>query len=976
MRVATIPSGLCFVTTLAEGLWRRAGRDPLALSSMLILLPTRRSCRHLREAFLRVTGAKAALLPRMKPLGDVDETDLDFAGSLALDGAPPALSPLRRQMLLMKLVRAKDKTMPVDQAASLAAALAQLLDQIHTEERDFADLTALVPSEIQQHWQETLRFLEIVTQVWPEILQEEGALDPAARRRIVLEAQAEQWQREPPASPVIAAGSTGSIPAVARLMQVIAGLPQGEVILPALDRELDEAAWDAVDETHPQFMMKRWLDGARLSRADVAPWEGAVCPRPAREILYREAMRPAAVSDAWQRLRERPLSPLALEGIERLDVDHPREEADVIALRLRSVLEEDGKTAALVTPDRALAVRVAAALERWGVSVNDSAGSPLPLWPIGSFLIDLLKAAAPSASPVAFLSLLKHPLCATGRDPAHCRKLARRAEMLLWRGVRPADGWRGAARAAKAADEGELAAWLEACAGQFDAFVQEANKPRSLLEWIDAHLALAQGLAATSEQSGDLRLWRGEAGACAVEWLDEWRGAAAGGEKLTGREYASLFIALVQQVMVRPAFGTHPRLSLLGPLEARLLHHDLIILGGLNEGSWPPAPPVDPWMSRPMKRDFGLPTPERRVGQSAHDFVQLASAPQVVLTRAKRSGGSPTVPSRLLLRLEAVLDASGLPTSFAPAQPWRSWARLLDSYAGEPKTIAPPEPCPPLAARPRKASVTEISTWQRNPYAIYARHVLGLKKLEEIDADVAAADYGTVIHEALERFIAAHKESWPADPLAALLVEGRKAFEVYADKPQVQAFWYPRFAQIATWFVANEEKRRAEGIRPLFVECHGGMKLRGGGFTLTGRADRLDLLPDGTVEIIDYKTGAPPSKTQVMAGYEPQLALLAMMASAGAFAPQGGEGPPLTAGALSYWALQARDESKKTVRYIDNLDDQIAKAQAGLNALLDLYAHETTPFEAEPKPHLAPRFNDYAHLSRLDEWGRGKGGES
>ncbi|MGE4352045.1 MAG: double-strand break repair protein AddB, partial [Bdellovibrionales bacterium] len=652
------------------------------------------------------------------------------------------------------------------------------------------------------------------------------------------------------------------------------------------------------------------------------------------------------------------------------DCEHHREEADVIALRLRAVLEEDGKTAALVTPDRALAARVSAALGRWGIVANDSAGTPLSAWPVGSFLIHLLQAAAPDASPVDFLSFLKHPLAAVGGEPAECRRLARLAEVAVWRGVRRAGGWRGAA-AALQAERPALAAWVEGIGNRFEIFSAGWGKVRPLVEWIDAHLALAEAMAATIEGTGAARLWVGAAGEAAVAWLDEWRQASRDFPGVTGAAYAALFEAMCGDVPVRPAYGAHPRLSILGPLEARLLHHDVVILGGLNEGTWPPAPAVDPWLSRPMKRDFGLPLPERRVGQSAHDFVQMVCSPTVVLTRAGRVGGSPSVPSRFLMQIETVRQAAALELGPNDAQAWRSWARLLDQPDGS-TTMDPPRPCPPVAARPTSLRVTEISTWVRNPYAIYARHVLKLNALEPIDADVTAAEHGTAIHAALESFVRASMQGWPELPLAGLLEEGRKAFAPFMDRPQVAAFWWPRFERIAQWFVAFEEERRARGVRPLAVEGAGEMVVADGALKLRGRLDRVDALPEGGVEIIDYKTGGVPAKGEVLAGIEPQLPLLALMVQAGCV--QGVRAQEVTA--LSYWKLQEKDEKKKITTYADDLDGQGQKAQDGLAALCRAFADPATPYEVAPKPKWTPRFDDYAHLARMAEWGRVKEGES
>jgi len=967
--VFTIPSDLCFVTTLAEGLWQRVKADPLALASYTVFLPTRRSCRALRDAFLRVTGGKAALLPRLQPLGDSDELDLDFAEDQAFETLPPALPPLRRQLLLTQLVMKKEPGIPLDQAASLAASLANLIDQTQSEGLSFAALASLAPEEYAEHWKETLRFLDIVTAIWPPLLALEGCLDPAARRDAVLDAQAAHWLAHPPSAPLIAAGSTGSVPAVGRLMAAIAQLPLGEVILPGLDLALEEEAWQAIDETHPQATMKHWLEQmAKAKRQDVICWEGFASVNAPRARLLREALAPASVTDRWRSLTPADIPPEASAGLERLDLDHQREEADVIALRLRAALTIEGRTAALITPDRTLAARVAAALGRWGIVADDSAGSPLPSWPVGRFLCDVLQAAAPKASPVASLALLKHPLAAAGLAPETCRLYARRVEMGAWRGVRLAGGLSGAAQALEGQDPA-LAAWLLRLAEAFAPFTAHWDEAQPLPVWLTAHAVLAETLATSADTPGDEILWRGDDGQAASTWFDEVRSASVGFPALTAAAYARLIPSLMQSVTVRPVHGQHPRLSLLGPLEARLLHHDLVILGGLNEGTWPPAAAVDPWLSRPMKKKFGLPSPEHRVGLSAHDFVQLASAGEVLMTRARRVGGAEAVPSRFVLQLETVLRAAGQSEPLAPTQPWRAWAKALDASAAF-KPMAKPEPCPPLAARPRTLSVTEIGTWLCNPYAIYAKRILRLQKLDPLDADVSAADHGSAIHEALEIFIQKTKQVWPADPLALLLEEGRRAFAAFQDRPQVKAFWGPRFERIAVWFVAEEERRRAEGIKPLAVEAEGTLALGHGAFTLRGRVDRIDLLPDGRVQIIDYKTGSAPSEKKVMAGYEPQLPLLALMASAGGFAGLAA----YETGALSYWKLQGGEEPAKTTDLKADLAAQQTKAKEGLESLITRFADPRMAYRAVPRPAFSPDYNDYEHLSRLAEWGRERKG--
>ncbi len=1004
--ITTIPPDAAFIDRLAEGLWQQAGKDPFRLSEMLVLLPTRRACRYLREAFPRIANMRAALLPRMQPLGDLDEDEFYFTDmDLAL---PPAISPLRRQLLLARLIRQKDSAMPLDQAAQLAKALGQFLDQVQIERRDLGNLAGLAPENLAVHWQETVRFLEILSDAWPKMLAEEGCLDPAERRNRLIEMQAEVWRKNPAAYPVIAAGSTGSLPATADLLAVIAGLPNGMIVLPGLDQELDEEAWQAIEETHPQYGIKQLLEKCGARRGDIVPFSRDAGKDSPRVRLLQESMRPAEVTEAWRKLDAKKIPRDAAKGLTRLTLDNAQEEAQAIALMMRGALEVPEKTVALVTGDRALAERVAAQLARWGIEANDSAGTSLATQPVGSFMLDLLAAARPDASPVDILSLLKHPLAACGLDPAICRAQAREVEMVVWRkpifegqafgqersGPSPLVGEvrRGGGpqeqslefetspqlrsplpnpphkgEGIRAALVGDPNLWLEKLKQKFKVLQQSWRKVLPLEEWIKLHITLAEQLAASDQETGADRLWKLESGEAAAEWLENLQSAAHHFPALSGEEYAGLFGNLLRAVTVRPNRGQHPRLGILGPLEARLLQADLTILAGLNEGNWPPETAIDPWMSRPMKKDFGLPLPERRIGLSAHDFVQLASAPEVVLTRARRAGNAPTVPSRFLLQLETVLRALGYHSeqsdALAPEQPWHEWARMLD----DPVRIEPcaaPEPRPPASARPRGLRVTEIGTWRRNPYAIYARHILRLEKLEPLEQDATAADKGMIIHKALEIFLRRYPDKLPPQALDKLLKIGNEAFAAWRDYPQVVAFWQPRFERIAEWFIELEQTRRAAGIKNLKPEALGSMML--GDFKLRGRADRIDRLPDGGLAIIDYKTGGMPTQTDVRTGLEPQLPLLALIAAQGGF-----EG--IAAGAvagLAYWKLSGGAEPGEESNIKEAADILMNAARLGLESLIAEFADPATPYQAIPKPGLQPRYDDYAHLARLAEWGR------
>ncbi|MDD9901396.1 MAG: double-strand break repair protein AddB [Alphaproteobacteria bacterium] len=980
--VYNIPAGQSFADALARGVWEMAKGDPLALGGYTVLLPSRRACRTLREAFLRLSGGKGAVLPRMQPIGDVeaDEVTLLLSADAEAPDIPPAVSRLQRQLLLARAIMQKDKTQSFDQAAALALELGRFLDEVQTEGLSFDGLKDIVPERFADHWQETLTFLRVLTDVWPGVLESRGVIDYAARRNMLLDAQKKAWELHPPQNPVIAAGSTGTVPAAAELLSLVARLPQGMLVLPGMDAQLDEISWDMAGPEHPQYNIKQLLARIGIDRDAVADWpvEDALPVNTARVRLLSEAMRPPATTEKWRDLTPDDIPPQALEGFIRIDCDTAQEEADVIALILRETLEEKGKTAALITPDRRLARRVSMALKRWGIDIDDTGGQPLTETPAGAWLMLGAEAAEQNLAPVQLLSLLKHPVMAAGLPPAEHAEMVSMLDRLVLRGPRPSPGFAGlrdgiALLADKAPDTAQkLSAWCESVSAIVSPFAelmqnQETADFRAL---VTAHIHMAENLANAPGATGAERLWTGEAGEAATRFFAELLEAANDVPPLARDSYVALVRTLLKGVTVRPRYGTHPRLSILGQVEARLYSADLVILGGLNEGTWPAKPAEDPWMSRPMRRDFGLPPPERGICLDAHDFVQAASAPEVIVTRAKKVDGSPAVPARWLLRMETVLQAAGIDMNDVAAKRYRQWARDLDAPDGPPVPPPRPAPCPPVHARPREMRVTRVEAWVRDPYQIYAQYVLGLDALDPVDADPGGAERGTFVHKALEDFVRAYPEALPDDAVEKLLQFGRDALDDMRVPDEVAAFWWPRFMRIADGFVEQERAWRQTAL-PVALERRGKwvFDAKGGLFTLTGTADRIDRAKsDGSYVIIDYKTGAAPTKTEVRNGLSPQLPLESLMLSRGAF------GDDLLGGVSDLVHWKVTGSGKKPVEQISPCDGKVTAedlaqgAEDGLLNLITAFNDETTPYYSQPRAEALPRFSDYDHLARVREW--------
>jgi ATP-dependent helicase/nuclease subunit B len=962
-----------FADELARAILAEHGGDPLKLADVLILVPTRRAVRALREAFLRAAGGKPTILPRMDPLGDVEESEWTAPpGDEATLALPAAIDPAEREAMLAELVarfapEGQAVAQTPAQALNLARELALLLDELAIHGVPFDKLKDLVDGNFSTHWQRTLEFLDIVGQAWPKVLAERGQIDAIDRRTRAIRAQAARWRANPPATPVIAAGSTGSQPATRELLAVISRLPQGSVVLPGLDRDMDEASWGSLDQTHPQFGLRELLVALNVGRENVPEWPGSAVNL-VRRKLVAELMRPAETTEHW----DKP-DALALAHVDRADCATPQQEALVVALALRDAIQirpgEKPQTAALITPDRELARRVVAELRRWHIEVDDSAGLPLSDTPPATLLRLLCAAIDSGFAPVDLLALLKHPLCGLGLERAALLDAARRLDRKCLRGLKPDRGIAAIrqrvdnTRFANEAEQRDVADLVQRLDDRTQALavLMDAGADPSAL--IDATVASAEMIASAET------LWRGEAGEALADALARRRNGWMARPPIASREWPALLAAMLAAEAVRPRVGRHPRLAIWGPLEARLQHADLLVLGGLNEGTWPPAVETGPWINRPMRSKLGLPQPERRIGLAAHDFVSALAAGRVLVTRSEREGGAPTVPSRWLARLDALLGyepGKKAPPYIQRGRRYIAWAEAIDDPGGY-RPWTRPRPRPPLDARPTELWVTHIEQWRRDPYGLYARHILGLRLLDPLEAELDAAERGSALHGALDEFLQTYKEGpLPADAVARFEAVGEKHLGELLTAPAERAFWWPRFQRLARWFVATENARRANGTRLLASESRGEMKVgpRSRPLTIRALADRIDEVERGVWDIIDYKTGRTPSRKEMEALFVPQLLLEAAMAERGGFEKAPGKASEVH---LAYWRANGLDDGGK-IEEVKGSEQLVPAMLALVEKMAAHFADPATPYDALPYPEFGPYFNDYEHLERVAEW--------
>ena len=959
-----------------------------SLPDMTVLLPTRRACRTMRDIFLDLSDGRPLLLPRIQPLGDVDEQDLSL--SLAdpdlmneVLSIPQAISPLQRKFILARLITAReDFTQGYDKALLLADELGRFLDQLSIEELEFDRLYDLVPEDFADHWQVTLDFLKIVSEHWPKILQDHGKIDAAPRRNLLLDLQARHWTENPPQTPVIVAGTTGSIPATARLLDVVASLPHGAVILPGYDRFIDPESWSDLAPSHPQYGFKHLFETIGLNREQVKIFPFCKDEDRPRTALARNMMAPVSQTAQWCNWPSAHHNggggqgldfKAALHGIYSLECRNETAEAMAVALKIRETLEDPARTIALITPDRKLARQVSALCRRWSIAVDDSAGIPLPQTVQGSFLVCLLEYLKHPDQASVFLALAKHSLCTLGCIQSEKDVILERMERDHIRKNQP--GFSLEMLVKSSIEDESVYHMVRVIGDALDPLLTLLGRGEeiSVSNFITLVIQALDQLAVSPEgapASPSSTLWTGQEGEEISAFISDITGQDQSLGHHPFRDMIDILKTLMEGQVLRPRYGLHPRCSILGQLEARMVEADTLILAGLNEGVWPADPGFDPWMSRSMRGDLDLSPLERLTGLSAHDFVQGFCAESVLLTRSARRDGAPAVPSRWLVRLETFLDAAGQDARSLYHAPYAHWADSID----EAETLSPvlrPAPTPPVSARPKKLSVTKIEQWIIDPYTIYAQAVLKLKALDPLDKPLSPLEKGNILHGILEDFIKLYPKGWPGEKarsvLQDLMQDHLHRYDAFG--PELVQ-WVPRLERILDWFYDTEKNRRGHNDFHAYPEQEGSIDIRtsaGHDFTLYGRADRMDHLGQNDYTIIDYKSGGNFSLSKMKSGETPQLVLESMMMDNGGFKGVGEN----KCSALSYWVMTGGEPpgAIKGLNGQEVIEAAIQDAHAGLCRYIDAYAIAETPYYSTPRGGRNLRYSDYNHLARIDEWG-------
>lgn len=987
-----------FLDVLAKYIIETAKEQNLNIANDLILLPTRRSCRYIKDIFLKLNNNEASLLPTIRSLGDIDENGiaiLDYENEGLEVGLPDAISSIERNLILSSMVKIKMKDLSDEQTYSLAVDLAHLMDTVEMEELNFANLKNIVSDEYSEHWQETLEFLKIVTEEYPKVLTSYNRLNPIARKVKLIEKQIEFWKKYPHKGRIFAGGSTGSLVPIAKMLKTIANMENGFLILPGLDKTISDSDFEiltsdlTLNQNHPQYGLLKLIKGLNLKVSDIPElplYEDYETSPQSREILSSYIMLSTQMGDSWEILRtSKKFNQDALEGVSEITFDDENEEVLGLAMLLRKSIEEKKKTL-LITPDRKIAKSVSNKLKKWNIVVDDSAGIPASDTITGNYYLLILKMIYDDFSPYSILAVLKHKYTHLGYSKKKLEEITKLFEievLRLYGNIKnlediekilnlPSSSLakkfpRYNSKSPKQSPSPEVLNLIKKIKELTDNFssLMKSKEKYNLYDLLVKHIKLVESFVSSEESNTNNILYSSdlhEQFSLEVRnLLDSLKQLKEKGDNIDLMTASAYFVFISNYFLsqsLRPTIGTDLNIAIMNSIEARLLPADLYIMAGLNEGTFPSITSDDPWMNRAMKASFGLPLPERKIGLSSHDFVEFFCKKNVIMTHSSKIDKKTTITSRWLSKLSAIKEICEIKTDDSLSTEVKSW---IDNFnIGNVKRYERPSPklSKEIRMKPVKFAATEIETFLKDPYEIYAKKFLSLYKQDDINVNNINIEFGNIIHKALDIFI---KNNYQTTEELLSLME--RQISPTMSISQVD-FWLPRFKQIADWFVKsyNENKNI---IKKSIVEEQGSFEFVKD-FILEAKADRIDVLKDGTLSIMDYKTGSPPAIDKVKNSEAPQLLIETIIAENNGYKnlPKNSK-----VSELKYIKLKKDDLGKETsINNICDIEEAVNKLKEDLEKIIKEFRNENTPFYSQPNESKKLSFPNYEHLSRVKEW--------
>ncbi len=915
------------------------------VSEVKILLPNRRSCREFSE-FLTKKYPHWSKMPKIKAIADISHHDfLDSFARLEVQSIVDEISKIKPLgsfdylfFLSQEIVKTQvfGENISFSHALNIASQLKNLFDDIERQEIDMEKIHEIDDSDLAQHRQFTLDFLKkFYVRVKNSILKD-NVFSKVAYQNLIINYFAATIDSQGLKSPLVVAGSTGSVNFSKKLIKSIAADKNGHVVLYGLNQEVERVE----KEVHPQFILSELLKFIEVEKSavvEIAEEKFKICDE-LRVDLLLTSMLPSEETHAWQRLEKNLKVTEDLEkNFSYVQAKNEIEEARIIAAAA-SQASLVNKRVAIIANDHKFVELLKAELRKFLVKYNDARSLNLSSSKLVGLILLLFELLENDFESATLLAVLKHPFSIYLDE-----KTLVDFEVKVLREQRSGDGLVALKEKIKFAQDEEMKNF-------FASFLENIEPLKNLygnVELSKYFLAITQVIENFSAKTWQELI---ELEPAAEELGEFFKKLQNAGEFVVDvKESSRFFQSLFAQISYFEHSDSLASIQIMSTIEARLLNFDLMIVSSLNQGDFPQIEGEN-WLGRKIRSDLGIDLSAKKYGQNAYDFCNYLSNESVILTRCHVKGGALAIASPFILRLEILCKK--LAIKLDDGKKYFDLLEKLDFVEASKIKVKAQElsPKPPLEYRPKKLSITEIPKLLSDPYQIYAKRILQLRELNRIDYEPEFREFGTFVHKALEDYIKNSQEEF-------FMQKAENIFAKFFISNEAKLIWWPKFENIFQNFIVENK-----GLQSSKDCVEVSIKMFVKDVLISGKIDRVSFFGD-EVEIFDYKTGQIPSTKDVACGLQPQLTIYALMLILGSIENLKNISPEKIK-SLSYWKLSATAESevKKVFKDHEEIKIVIAAAKIGLEKLIEHFNDSNNGYASDLEPQ---RKHEYSHLARI-----------
>jgi ATP-dependent helicase/nuclease subunit B len=935
-------------------------------------MPNRRSANALRTVFLEEIESGSRILPSIEAIGDLDEKAIVLSGV----DSDSLLEYLKSQktsleigyrLLLLRETMLNYSHSSIEQAMGLSKELDVFLRDIENYEIDFSKLDNLVGEDLAIHWQQILDFLKNFGTRWQDLLNKHNIASTYGNRVSSVRFYEKILKKVGLKNPLLMVGNFEPSESTLNLMKTLLKCDNAYLIFKGLENVMTAEECQSIDETHSHFLSEKTLEKLALDKRSMVNLrypEYKTIGNDSLQSLYI-SMLPPELTYRWQNNDKI----CELKHIQYIECREIHDELNLIMVYLLDHIAKNGLKNIALVANQELSQRLELLLSYWNIPFNNNYGKKFILHGVVRYLMLIVEVYNENYRANKLLSLLKNNFTRFGYDREKLLKnIQLFEEYILHNGVNRngMESYRVNLRSVENEQTREdLTEFFDRIESYF-AILDGKNLPLEKL--VQNHLQLAEKLAGSVENDGADILWHSEESGEKVREL--FYGELLLQSKYFGNsniaDYEYILNFLISERSYSDDYSLYPAVNITSVQEAQLINYDLVIIANLNDGANPMNTPPDPWMSRKMRIDLGLPPRETEIGKSYFNLIQLVAQKKVLLTRSRNVDGTPSIKSRFLQRLETMLHCNGLGLATNEAivrgfQKYHSFEYNLENNIYKVR----PQPKPPVNLRPRNLSATNIDLLNLNPYDIYVKKILALKKTNPLEKENIHARVGIILHSIFERYSRDYEKYRRSGSGALALLVKDTLDHSFANDQLLTELYYDRVLETTRYFIELDERSRKENYSITLEdwnECDLGA---GKNFFLSARIDRMEKL-NNSMRIIDYKTGTAPSKTDIICGWRLQLPVEALILSKSR--------PGIDIESLQYWLVKQKNckvteindgEKMRGTNNIILIRELVKKTEEFVMKLVDLFDNEFTGYTATNRNS---HYSDFNHLSRLEEW--------